>query len=99
MKRLREDGKLDVTLRKVGAEGVSDARAVILKALSARGGTLPLHDGSTPAEIQEALGMSKKTFKKAVGGLYKDGLVTLTDKGVSLTAKGSEAGRAMQAPS
>jgi len=92
VKRLREDGKLDVTLRKVGAEGVADARDVILKALAAHGGALPLHDRSTPAAIEQALGMSKKTFKKAVGGLYKDGLVTLTNEGVSLTVKGSGEG-------
>ncbi len=90
VKRLREDGKLDVTLRKVGAEGVSDAREVILKALATDGGRLPLHDRSSPAAIQQTLGMSKKTFKKAVGGLYKDGLVTLTDEGVRLTGKGLE---------
>ena len=89
VKRLREDGKLDVTLRKVGAEGVSDARDVILAALAAHGGRLPLHDQSSPAAIQKALGMSKKTFKKAVGGLYKDGLVTLTEEGVRLTGNGS----------
>jgi len=89
VKRLREDGKLDVTLRRVGAEGVSDARDVILKALAAHGGTLPLHDRSSPAAIEQTLGMSKKTFKKAVGGLYKDGLVTLTDKGVRSTGKRS----------
>jgi predicted RNA-binding protein (virulence factor B family) len=88
VKRLREDGKLDVTLRKVGAEGVSDARDVILKALTAHGGILPLHDQSSPAAIQQALGMSKKTFKKAVGGLYKDGLVTLTNEGIRLKGKG-----------
>jgi predicted RNA-binding protein (virulence factor B family) len=92
IKRLREDGKLDVTLRKVGAEGVADARDVILKALAAHGGTLSLHDRSSPAAIQQALGMSKKTFKKAVGGLYKDGLVTLSDEGVRLTVKGSGSG-------
>jgi len=92
VKRLREDGKLDVTLRKVGAEGVSDAREVILNALAAQGGTLSLHDRSSPADIQQALGMSKKTFKKAVGGLYKDGLVTLSDEGVRLTVKGSGSG-------
>jgi uncharacterized protein len=85
VKRLREDGKLDVTLRRVGAEGVSDARGVILKVLAANGGALPLHDKSSPAVIQKTLGMSKKTFKKAVGGLYKDGLVTLTDEEVRIT--------------
>lgn len=88
VKRLREDGKLDVTLRKVGAEAVSDARDVILGALAVRNGFLPLHDRSTPAAIEKVLGMSKKTFKKAVGGLYRDGLVTLTDEGVQLTEKG-----------
>lgn len=92
VRRLREDGKLDVTLRRVGAEGVSDARDVILKALAAHGGTLSLHDQSSPSVIQKALGMSKKTFKKAVGGLYKDGLLTLTDEGVRLTVKGSGSG-------
>jgi predicted RNA-binding protein (virulence factor B family) len=89
VKRLREDGKLDVTLRKVGAEGVSDARQLILDALAAHGGILPLHDGSSPEAILQTLGVSKKTFKKAVGGLYKDGLVLLTDKGISLKVKGS----------
>jgi predicted RNA-binding protein (virulence factor B family) len=89
IKRLRDDGKLDVTLRKVGAEGVLDARHVILNALEQKGGSLPLHDQSSPADIQQALGMSKKTFKKAVGGLYKDGLVTLSNDGISLTGKGS----------
>jgi uncharacterized protein len=88
VKRLRDDGKLDVTLRKVGAEGVADARDVILRALAAHGGALPLDDRSSPEAIQQALGMSKKTFKKAVGGLYKDGLVTLSQEGVRLTAKG-----------
>lgn len=89
VKRVRDDGKLDVILRKVGAEGVADARQVILAALVKRGGSLPLHDQSPPEAIRRALGMSKKTFKKAVGGLYKDGLVTLTDAGIALRAKDS----------
>lgn len=92
VKRLREDDKLDVTLRKVGVEGVSDARDVILKALVSHGGTLPLHDGSSPAAIQQALGMSKKTFKKAMGGLYKDGMVTLNGEEIRLAVKGKRSG-------
>jgi len=88
LKRLREDGKLDVTLRRVGPEGVADAREIILKVLAANDGTLPLHDKSTPQEIHKILAMSKKTFKKAVGGLYKDGLVKLTDAEISLKVKG-----------
>ena len=51
---------------------------------------MPLHDKSSPTFIQKTLGISKKSFKKAVGGLYKDGLVTLTAEGVSLTNNGAE---------
>lgn len=87
VKRLREDGKLDVTLRKTGAEGVADAKGVILKSLHSNNGSLPLHDQSPPDLILNLLGMSKKTFKKAVGGLYKDGLVELTSEGVVLKEK------------
>jgi predicted RNA-binding protein (virulence factor B family) len=85
LKRLREDGKIDVTLRRVGPEGVADARGVILSVLAANGGVLPLHDKSSPEAIQKILGMSKKTFKKAVGGLYKDGLVKLTAEEIRLS--------------
>jgi predicted RNA-binding protein (virulence factor B family) len=84
VKRLREDGKLDVTLHRSGAAGVADAREAILKTLAANGGTLPLHDNSPPEEIKRVLGLSKKSFKKAVGGLYKDGLVTLNAGAISL---------------
>jgi predicted RNA-binding protein (virulence factor B family) len=83
VKRLREDGKIDVTLKKTGAEGVREARETILAALRPEG-FLPLHDQSTPAEIKGRLAMSKKLFKKAVGGLYKAGLVELTDRGIRL---------------
>jgi len=89
LKRLREDGKIDVTLRRVGQEGVSDAREVIIKVLAANGGVLPLHDKSSPEAIQRILGMSKKTFKKAVGGLYKDGLVKLTDEEIRISPRKS----------
>ena len=84
-KRLRGDGKIDVTLRKVGLEGIAEARGVILAALRKRGrGFLPLHDASSPEAIREALGVSKKMFKRAVGNLYKEGLVEITGEGVRL---------------
>lgn len=84
LKLIRPDGKLDVTLHRSGAEGVSDARESILKTLAANGGTLPLHDKSAPDEVKRILGMSKKVFKKAVGGLYKDGVIKLTAESISL---------------
>ncbi len=72
---LRADNKIDVRLRRAGAEGRKDARSKILSALEAAGGELPLGDRSDPAEVFRAVGLSKKAFKAAVGGLYKDGLV------------------------
>lgn len=87
VKRVREDGKLDITLRKVGSEGAEEARNIILAELQ-KENFLPLHDQSPSELIQARLGMSKKSFKKAVGSLYKAGLVTLTPEGVRLTEQG-----------
>jgi predicted RNA-binding protein (virulence factor B family) len=81
--RIREDRRIDISLRRPGAAGVNDARQVILSALDATG-FLPLHDQSAPENIRNTLGLSKKVFKKAVGGLYKDGVVELTDSGIQL---------------
>jgi hypothetical protein len=81
VKRLREDRKIDVTLRKSGAEGAEEAKATLAEALRRRG-FLPLHDQSPPEAVREILGMSKKSFKKALGGLYKEGLVELTAEGI-----------------
>lgn len=99
IKRVREDGKIDVTLRKTGAEGIEEAKSAILAALQPDG-FLPLHDQSPPADVRAALGISKKTFKKAVGGLYKAGTVELTDAGVRLKKPaGAEAkGKKAQPP-
>ena len=90
VKRVRDDGKLDITLRQVGSEGAEAARRVILSALQ-KEDFLALHDQSPPELIQARLGMSKKSFKKAVGSLYKAGLVELTSEGVRLTAQGRDA--------
>ncbi|HEY7745104.1 MAG TPA: hypothetical protein VIA07_02120, partial [Desulfuromonadales bacterium] len=83
VKRLREDRKIDVTLSRGGAEGVEEAKAVIMAALR-QSDFLPLHDQSPPSVIQQMLGTSKKTFKKAVGGLYKAGLIELSGEGIRL---------------
>ncbi|MCM2263879.1 MAG: S1-like domain-containing RNA-binding protein [Desulfuromonadales bacterium] len=84
VRRIRADHKIDVTLRQ-GATSESDAaKAKIMAALTKGGGILALHDHSPPAAIETALGMSKKQFKKAVGGLYKAGLINLSERGISL---------------
>jgi hypothetical protein len=85
VKKIRDDGKVDLSLRKQGIAETSDAKSVILQALAlAENHFLPLHDDSSPQQIQWELQMSKKTFKKAVGGLLKEQKITLTDKGIKL---------------
>ena len=78
IKRVRPDGKVDVALQASGyQDAVADATATLLDALRAAGGRLPLCDASDPADIHRLLRMSKKTFKKALGHLYRTGIVTL----------------------
>lgn len=84
VKKIRDDRKIDVTLKKEGSRELAEPKEQIVQALTARGGFLPLNDKSSPEMIAELLRMSKKTFKKAVGGLYKERLVDLTDEGVKL---------------
>ena len=82
--RIRPDGKIDCSLS-LGSQGdVDDAKAIILKRLHQNHGFLPLHDKSSPKDIQETLGLSKKLFKKGIGGLYKSGVIELADDGVRL---------------
>lgn len=85
VRRVRDDGKLDVTLQRLGREAAVDAQAILVARLLEAGGTLPLHDKSPPAEIARVLAMSKNTFKKAVGGLYKAGRLALLPDGIALT--------------
>jgi predicted RNA-binding protein (virulence factor B family) len=84
VKKIREDGKVDITLRKGGALEAANDREIILAALAAHNGFLPLTDKSSPEEIAERLRLSKKSFKKAVGGLYKEGAVSIAPDGLRL---------------
>jgi predicted RNA-binding protein (virulence factor B family) len=84
VKKIREDGKIDVTLRMGGTREAANDREVILDALKAYKGLLPLSDKSTPEAIAGLLRMSKKSFKKGIGGLYKEGLVDISPEGVRL---------------
>ena len=86
VKKIREDGKIDVALQRQGFLPASaDAREVILQALRDAEGFLPLHDKSSPSAIKNRLGMSKKIFKKTIGVLYKEGRITLEETGIRLT--------------
>jgi len=84
IKKIREDNKIDVTLRKGGLDDIKDARETILNNLNEHAGFLPLSDKSTPEMIKEHLQMSKKLFKKAVGGLYKDKIIEIQQDGIHL---------------
>lgn len=72
---LRDDNKVDLRLQQTGARGQKDATARLLDAIEQAGGMLPLGDKSSPDEIYQRLGMSKKVFKAAIGALYKSGKV------------------------
>ena len=82
--KIREDNKIDVRLQKTGYQIVEPSAKKILDILHDLGGFLPLHDKSDPEDIRDRLQMSKKTFKKAVGHLYKEQIIYLTAKGIYL---------------
>ncbi len=74
---IREDGKLDLRIEPIGIQRMDSQREKIMEAINLHGGVLNLHDKSPAEEIYEQLGMSKKDFKKAIGGLYKSKLISL----------------------
>lgn len=71
VKKVREDGKIDVTLKNRNGERVHKIADTLLELMKQNGGVTGLTDKSTPDVIAETLGCSKKDFKKAVGFLYK----------------------------
>lgn len=88
IKAVREDGKVDVTLRKIGQDNVEDLAQRILNELHKMNGFLPIHDKSDPIEIMRVFGASKKSFKQAIGQLYKEVSITIETDGIRLKQKG-----------
>lgn len=85
IKKLRDDHKIDVTLRPMGYRNIIEPSAqLILDTIKKKGGVLKLTDNSHPDEIKALLGMSKKNFKKTIGALYKQKLILLKEDGVYL---------------
>jgi len=83
IKDIRPDGKIDVSLSKQGFRAHIDAnQQLILQAIEEGSGFLALTDKSSPESIYDKLGISKKNFKKAVGALYKQRIITLEEKGI-----------------
>jgi predicted RNA-binding protein (virulence factor B family) len=87
VKKIREDGKIDLSLEKEGYIKVEPSAQKILEKLQENDGFLALHDKSHPVLIAETLEMSKKTFKKAIGTLYKQRLISLKENGIQLIKK------------
>jgi predicted RNA-binding protein (virulence factor B family) len=84
IKQVRSDGKVDLCLQKPGFEKVTDLTDVILNHIKAQGGFMPVTDKSPPEEIYRLFGVSKKTYKQAIGALYKKRLITFDDNGTRL---------------
>lgn len=84
IKTIRPDNKIDVVLQKQGYESIEPNAQVILDELKASRGFLRLHDNSHPEDIRTVLRMSKKTFKKAIGLLFKQQLIDIKDDGIYL---------------
>ena len=87
IKQIRPDHKIDVTLRPIGYNKVEARADSILDQLKKSEGYLDLHDKSDPDEIKNRLEMSKKTFKKAIGLLYKKDIIDIKEDGIYLTEK------------
>ena len=86
--QVRPDGKLDLSLQCPGQRGVEDFSAQLLQHLQMNGGQTPLGDKSPAEEIYALFGVSKKVFKKAVGDLYRQRLIEISDTGIRLTPQG-----------
>ena len=85
IKTIREDGKIDVTLQKQGfVQNIDEFKQKILDKLEENYGLLYLTDESSPEEIKEELQMSKKNFKKAIGGLYKENVIEILEDKIKL---------------
>ena len=84
VKQVREDGKIDLLLQKPGQAKVEDFSATLLDYIRKQGGRTTLNDKSPAEEIYATFGVSKKTFKKAVGDLYKKHLVVLEEDEIKI---------------
>ncbi|MFS4469224.1 S1 RNA-binding domain-containing protein [Maribacter sp. 2210JD10-5] len=84
IKKIRSDNKIDISLQPLGSRVLEPAAKKIYETLKENGGFLALHDKSDPEEIRDIMQMSKKTFKKGLGTLYKERKITLENDGIAL---------------
>ncbi|MFI5453558.1 S1 RNA-binding domain-containing protein [Pedobacter sp. UC225_61] len=84
IKKVRIEGKIDLSLQPLGYSHILDTKDVLLKELRENGGVIALGDKSTPEEIYERFQISKSAFKKATGGLYKERIIVISDREIKL---------------
>ncbi len=83
--RVREDGKLDLSVRKKAYLQMDDDAQMILKRMKENGGRLPFTDKADPETIRRELGLSKNAFKRAIGRLLKEQKIKMTEKNIEIT--------------
>jgi len=84
VKKIRKDNKLDIALGQVGYRNIEPNAEAIMAALEDNSGFIELTDKSSPEAIKETFQMSKKSFKKAIGSLYKQKLISIKEDGIQL---------------
>ncbi len=82
--KIRPDGKVDISLQPFGRRHTEDFAEYLLRYLQYRGGRCRLGDKSSAEEIREQFQVSKKTYKRAIGDLYRRRLITISDEGIEL---------------
>ena len=82
--KIRPDGKIDIALQQSGRQHTEDFAEQLLRYLQYRGGRCRLGDKSSAEDIKEQFGVSKKTYKRAIGDLYKRRLITISEDGIGL---------------
>jgi predicted RNA-binding protein (virulence factor B family) len=87
IKKVRDDKKVDLCLQKPGYKAINPLSRKIMDTLQQRGGFIAVTDKSRPEIIADIFGVSKKTFKKVIGNLYKKRLITLEKDGIRLREK------------
>lgn len=87
IRKIRPDGKIDLILHKPGYEKIDEISKEILDKLKSEDGFISLNDKSSADDIYYFFRVSKKTFKKAIGALYKARLITIEGGGIRLLNK------------
>lgn len=82
IKKIREDRKIDLRLQKSGYDNITEVMGKILEKIKEQNGFIPVNDKSPPEVISDTFGISKKTFKKSIGALYKQRLIVMDENGI-----------------